>query len=258
MTLSGPSKTTWSDLPPLTLELLVSHHLDSLDIRALAATCRAMRSLMCSHALQAAWLWKRKGDLAIWEALRCCTDAVQRLSVVRQLVEVHHADVGVEMDGKTVLHRACGDGHVDVVNYLSTQPNIRINVATSDNLGVPLHFACFNGHVDVVRQLLGHTDIQVNLADQDGLMPLHLSCQEGHVDVVRELLGHTDIQVNLASQGGWMPLHVACREGHVDVVRLLLGHTDIQVDLADQGGKTPLQMASFLGHADVVHLLRSR
>ena len=86
-------EATWLDLPPLAQELLVSHHLDPVDIRALSKTCRAMRSLMLSPALQAAWLWKHKGDLAIWEALLHCADAALRLSVVRQLVEVHHADV---------------------------------------------------------------------------------------------------------------------------------------------------------------------
>ena len=75
-------ETTWLDLPPLAQELLVSHHLDPVDIRALAKTCRAMRSLMLSPALQAAWLWQHKGDLAIWEALLHCADAALRLSLI--------------------------------------------------------------------------------------------------------------------------------------------------------------------------------
>ena len=111
-------ETTWLDLPPLAHELLVSHHKDPVDIWALAKTCRAMRSLMLSPTLQAAWLWQHKGDLAIWEALLHCADAALRLSVLRQLVEVHHADVGVEMDGEVALHWACGNGHVDLVSYL--------------------------------------------------------------------------------------------------------------------------------------------
>ena len=212
---AGP-ETTWSDLPPLTHELLVSH-LDALDIRALAATCRAMRSLMLSPALQAAWLWKHKGDMAIWVALRCCTDAALRLSVLRLLVEVHHVDVGVESSGLSVLHWACEGGHVDLVSYLSMQPNIQINVAMSVTELSPLHFACCNGHVDVVQQLLSHTDIQVNLADQFGMTPLFLACMKGRVDLVRQLLSHTGIQVNL---GSMTPLQMAYSRGHADVVHL--------------------------------------
>ena len=51
---------------------------------------------MVLDALQAAWLWQHKGDRAVWEALIRCTGVVMRLSLVRQLLEVHHADVGVD------------------------------------------------------------------------------------------------------------------------------------------------------------------
>ena len=135
------NETSWLDLPPLAQEQLVSHHLpDPLDINALARTCQAMRSMMRSPTLQAAWLWKRKGDGAIWEATHRCTDATQRLSVLRQLVEVHHADINIEMG--LVLHWACCNGHVDMVSYISMQPDIRINFATYEKQVSPLHVAC--------------------------------------------------------------------------------------------------------------------
>ena len=252
-------KATWSDLPPLILELVVSHHLpDPLDINALAKTSRAMRSMMLSPALQAAWLQQLKGDIAIWAALRRCNDKAQRLSIVRHLVEVLRADVGVRMHGETALHWACGTGHdVDMVRYLSNLPHVQVNLADTANKRSPLHIACRVGHVDVVRQLLGHLGIQVNLGDQFDWTPLHWACDGGHADVVRQLLSHPDIQVNLAPQHGWTPLLFACNEGLVDAVRQLLSHPGIQVNLADQHNWTPLHLACYNGHVDAVRQLLS-
>ena len=143
------------------------------------------------------------GDGAIWEATHRCTDATQRLSVLRQLVEVHHADINIEMG--LVLHWACYNGHADMVGYISMQWDIRIIYATSEKQLSPLHVACQKGSVDVVRQLLSQSDIQVSLADQDGWTPIRYACQMGCVDVVRQLLSCAGIQVNPADQDGPTP-----------------------------------------------------
>ena len=268
---SGADKSTWSDLPYLTQERVVSDHLDSVDIRALAKACRAMRSMMLSPALQAAWLRKRHGEFAIWEALFHIVDAAQRLSVVRQLVEVHHADVGVEFDAdtSTVLHWACFHGHVDLVSYLITCPNIQINAVSSEKQISPLLIACQVGHVEVVHQLLSRPGIQVNSrpisAHNCGRTPLHTVCMPRgpggvcRIDLVRQLLSHKDIQVNLFDEGGRTSLHLACYAGQADVLHHLLSHKDIQVNLGDKERLvTALHMACQEGHVDVVRQLLSR
>ncbi|EDQ88300.1 uncharacterized protein MONBRDRAFT_26554 [Monosiga brevicollis MX1] len=141
----------------------------------------------------------------------------------------------------------------------------------------PLHKACSNGHADVVRVLLKYDDVDVNAKNkhryawQIGDASLHNACALGdHADVVRVLLDHGDVDVNergavhgaagphwvkvavlgmartphsCTCQFGWTPLHWACDEDHIDVARLVLGHNNIDVRVKDYNGYTARSMA---------------
>eukprot|EP01083_Nonionella_stella_P019384 53885_1 len=81
---------------------------------------------------------------------------------IRRLFTTHEDDEQkVNIEGRTVLHRAAYEGSVDVVQRLLQNP--RIDVNQPDHIGrTPLIIAARNGHFEVVRCLLGSPAIEVN------------------------------------------------------------------------------------------------
>jgi len=49
----------------------------------------------------------------------------------------------------------------------------------------PLHIASREGHMDVVRFLVEQLKFDVSCTDEDGTLPLHLACQQGHMEIVQ-------------------------------------------------------------------------
>ncbi|XP_057732279.1 uncharacterized protein LOC130947594 isoform X3 [Arachis stenosperma] len=67
------------------------------------------------------------------------------------------ASNGVPLDskdeqGRTALHMAAANGHIEIVEYLIGQ-GVDLNVANEEK-NTPLHWACLNGHVEVVKKLI--------------------------------------------------------------------------------------------------------
>lgn len=70
-------------------------------------------------------------------------------------------------EGETALHRACWDGHVDIVEYVLGQRasgnaqskvrNERVSYNTEEEHqdgDTPLHYACGRGHLTVAERLI--------------------------------------------------------------------------------------------------------
>ena len=248
-------------LPPELLQIIIAEHLeDRTDILALSRTCHALHSLTSSLALEAAWLWRWYGDQALF--LR---RSVLAMPVLRQLVEVHHADINAlsaDEDGPvfSLLHIACQLDRTELVEFLISTPIINVNLACGDGgrKMMPLHVACMSGSVRAVRQLLTLPQIQVNAATSRGSSSLFLACIEQKVEVVEELLRHPDIDVNLMSADQPLPpLALAAFIGNSAIVALLLQHPAINVSAAAamEGRSSPLCLACRQGHAHVVREL---
>ena len=276
-------------LPSELLHLIIAEHLeDCADIQALSRTCHALHrlhSLTSSTALEAAWLWRWHGDQAFFHRR-----SLASMPVLRQLVEVHHADVNAQGpdESLSLLHLACEADRSELVGFLISVLRINVNLACWEELLTPLHVACLAGSFHAVRQLLALPQIQVNAAASHGLSSLHLACSD---EVVEELLRHPDIDVNLmtvvnarspldmaAAAGGsaivalllqhpainvnaagalGISLHQAVIWKHPKVLRQLLRHPGIQVNALDPSGRTALFLACEQASSDlVVELLR--
>ena len=76
-----------------------------------------------------------------------------------------------------VMLESCEKGMVDrVLEILDTEPSL-LNCKDEDGYS-PLHRACYNGHLDVVRVLL-ERGADVRAATEDGWQPLHCACRWG-------------------------------------------------------------------------------
>ncbi|CAI9096919.1 OLC1v1033181C1 [Oldenlandia corymbosa var. corymbosa] len=67
------------------------------------------------------------------------------------------ASAGTSLDakdsqGRTALHMASANGHLEIVEYLVSH-GVDVNAANTEN-NTPLHWACLNGHVEVVKFLI--------------------------------------------------------------------------------------------------------
>lgn len=76
-----------------------------------------------------------------------------------------------------VMLESCEKGMVDrVLEILDTEPSL-LNCKDEDGYS-PLHRACYNGHLDVVRVLL-ERGADVRAVTEDGWQPLHCACRWG-------------------------------------------------------------------------------
>ena len=203
-------------LPPELLQIIIAEHLEShADIQALSRTCHALHSLTSSPALAASWLWRQHGDQALFRAR-----SLVSLPVLRQLVEVHHADInalraaGEDDLAFSLLHAASKLDWTELLELLLSAPRINININLAlgeDGMNLmPLHMACMSGSVRVARRLLTLPQIQINAAAAQGMSSLYVACDRREVAVVEALLRHPDIDVNLmALENARSPLSAA-------------------------------------------------
>ena len=87
---------------------------------------------------------------------------------------------------------------------------------TADEDGrTPLHLAVLDDHLDIVRFIMERVD-DPNPADQEGSTPLHYAALCGHLDIVRLFIERGE-DPNLANEEGHTPLMFAQLYGHQEV-----------------------------------------
>jgi ankyrin repeat protein len=180
-------------------------------------------------------------------------------------VENYLNDGKVDVDRKgedgcnNCLHRACQNGHIDVVKLLLDHgANIELKTRFKQT---PLFIACQYGHHSIVALLLDR-GASIDLCIDNSRSrsnPLHETCSNGHENIVRLLLEHgADPNARspswLSTGGGNTPLHVACENDREECVEELL-RFGADVDRKNEEGETPLDVAKELGNNEIVELL---
>lgn len=159
--------------------------------------------------------------------------------------------------GDTVLHRACEQGHEQVVGCLLEQG---APVNQQNDFGyTALYWACREGHLRVVNLLLGKGASLLITTKSGQTSPLIESSSSGRVEVVRSLLRHPQaaLTLNQCDAFGKTALWWACYKGHDEVVMLLL-EAGADPGLTDKYGVTPMAIATKHGHEDCIDLLKVR
>ncbi|KAK5997079.1 Ankyrin-3-like protein [Cladobotryum mycophilum] len=156
--------------------------------------------------------------------------------------------------GKTPLHYAALNGHLEAVQLLLAQPGVDFNHEDYDR-NTPLHYAGQNGHLEAVQLLLAQPGIDLSPKDKNHKTPLHMAASNSNHEVIRLLLAQPGIDLNPKDKNHKIPLYYAAQNGHPETVQLLLMQPGINPNQVDNTGKDPLYWALVGGRVSVVRLL---
>lgn len=160
--------------------------------------------------------------------------------------------------GWTMLHWAVQNHEEIMVERLIRRWPDCVNVA--DNYGrTALHIACSEGHLESVQALLdGQSTIDINAVDnENGCTALHLSIKKKSVDTVRVLLDtRPDIDINLADHTGQTAIQMAITEEDERTLQVFFDkRKDMDINHADNEGKTALLLGALSCHSRSVSTL---
>ncbi|XP_055813341.1 protein VAPYRIN-LIKE-like [Solanum dulcamara] len=186
-----------------------------------------------------------------------------------------YADIdlnSIDSQGRTPLHIAAINGHVEVIQFLVS---VGSDTDMLDSQGwTPLHFAAHQGHVEAVGVLLNHSNFAKYALTKQGKTAYELANDQGHTklydhlqlgDILHKAARKGDVadikkciaegaNVNGKDQNGWTPLHRAAFKGRVEVVKVLVNNR-AKLDVVDYCGYTPLHLAIEAGQKDVAMYL---
>jgi L-histidine N-alpha-methyltransferase len=176
-----------------------------------------------------------------------------QLEVLRTLLAEHGVPLEhTNTDGKTALHEAAQEGHVDCVRLLLGSGAQVDSLKKAD--WTPLMLACTKENLAVVEELVKN-GASLSLVNKDGWTPFHIACREGHTFIIKFLLDSDPGCWDTRSKNGRTPLHTAALHGRLEVVQLLLQRCDYEADPRDTSGVTPLMDAAHGGHVKVLQSL---
>ena len=144
-------------------------------------------------------------------------------------------------NGRTVLHLASVNNHIDVVKYLINECNCDIMTPDKDGNTI-LHYAASKGSLDFLKSINTH-HYNIMSANNKGRTVLHYAVK--HIDVVKYLINECNCDVMVTDKDGWTPLHLAFE--HIDVVKYLINDCSCDTMVTDKRGQTPLHLAADRG-----------
>ncbi|KAK6142825.1 hypothetical protein DH2020_023173 [Rehmannia glutinosa] len=103
------------------------------------------------------------------------------------------ASVGVSLDskdseGRTALHMASANGHLDIVDYLISN-GVDVNASNTEK-NTPLHWACLNGHIEVFCCITSY------ITNHHERTPVDEAVSRGKLDVI-DAINEAAAQVEL-------------------------------------------------------------
>merc|ERR1719367_187457 len=208
-----------------------------------------------------------------WQEITPLHDAALggHLDVLQFLLQFNEQDTNpAESDGKTCLHLAAQNGHLNIIKYYKEElnyENINPRRVSKDEFNgwtslqvvmyifegeknpqntngvTPLHLAAENGHLEIVEFLTARIEDK-NPSDDNGMTPLHDGARFGHLPIVQHLVRFLANKNPKAGRQEITPLHEAALGGHLDVLQFLLQFNEQDTNPAMSNGKTSLHLAA--------------
>ena len=172
------------------------------------------------------------------------------------VVQVLLSELGADIQARnkmndSAINEAAQNGHSNVVTLLvefGCSPNTK-------DFNSLLHQACWNGHLDLVEKLIDDYHCDPMARDDEGLTPLHWAALGGKIQVVKKLVAKCKCPVGCTDNKGNTPLHCAARNGHTGVVQILLSELGADIQAHNKVNNSAINEAAWNGHSNVVLLL---
>ena len=176
-----------------------------------------------------------------------------------------------DYDGRTALHLATANGHLDAVKWLIEVAQVPLNERARWN-GTALTDAIRHGHKDCEEYLIskGFTsrplcpfdrqaseDAASKYRDNTNLETV-LAASLGDVAKLEELVKAGTAQANGGDYDSRTSLHLAASTGHLEAVKFLVEVVGVDVNPVDRFGGTPLTDATRHDLKDVKEYLLSK
>jgi ankyrin repeat protein len=181
------------------------------------------------------------------------TKGFDNLILLHKLVKLGANIDWPDLDGFTLLHKACKEGNSEVADYLLRNG---ANVETKTNQGsTPIFYACDGLHEEIVATLLDRK-CELNAQNTDGNTPLHVAALEGN-ELIMTLLLKAGSDANIQNNNKFTPLHLTCQFGEYIKSKILL-KAGAKINQKGSQDYTPLHFAISSKNTDLVQLLISQ
>ena len=149
-----------------------------------------------------------------------------------------------DYDGRTALHLAASEGHMEVIEYLV---EIKANIMCRDRFnGSPLEDAVRHNfevrNAKQVQALLRDHGATLSGEGLDYVVKMCSFAATGDVENIR-LLAENGVDVSLGDYDDRTPLHLAACNGNTAVLEYLLKQDTVLINAVDRFGGTPHQDA---------------
>ncbi|XP_046553082.1 ankyrin repeat domain-containing protein 50-like [Haliotis rubra] len=228
-----------------------------IDSRGWKKRTPVMAAAVKGHKEVVELLVKHGADLSISEKsgsnilhLACSNG---QFGVVEYVLSLNSVDINRRGYMKrTPVMIAAESGHKEVVELLVKHgANLLLTDKHGDNI---LHRACKEGHFDVVKYVLSLNSVDINSRGWEGRRLVMIPAEKGHKEVVELLVKH-GANLLLTDKHGDNTLHRACKEGHFDVVKYVLSMKSVDINSPEREEKRPVMGAAERGK-EVVELTR--
>ena len=177
------------------------------------------------------------------------TSSVDILQFIAPLVNLKEVR---DEKGRTLLHYACENGDLSVINCLINEQGCSLDVKDNSDK-TPIHSTC---DINVVKYLLQYLpNYKPGVSGDPNDEILFFACKFGHLSLVKTatfchpgMIGRI-----IRDKDGRVPLHYACIGGHTDVIEYLTNnHRSDPHLMPDNYELTPFHYACLYGHSDAI------
>ena len=161
--------------------------------------------------------------------------------------------------GITPLHMACLQGHLQVVDYLTSNEKIDFSSSVDSKNRTPLHYAVKGGSLLVVKFLVQEKSQDPLLADSDGNTSIHIATYSDHLEILQWFFSELNLDPNLRTlnKTGLTCFHIACSMGKEAIAQYLLGLPNCDTTIPNLIGLNGLQIAIADHQVNIVKLIIS-